>query len=260
MFHHHPLAQALPPRLGLVMGAGLLLPSFFGLDTDTPRPLPTDALRAQGTGLTSSLRKKELAPSTFSGGVIVARGLACRATHFHLIQIDRKLTLGKTISVVIGRHLGRQDSFFVRKGSPRRAASVSTIAHRFFYLRLQHSFALLHQLQRFLLIPSIARQYLHPRDQLTLHLHRHRGLVSVEALAGALVSMPHLRIVNTEDPILGGTRLPLAAALRLFFHVLRDQPQQQGGVGGNGFRLRGMLLLDLLRQAQQAPPVLHHLG
>jgi hypothetical protein len=68
MFHHHPLAQALPPRLGLVMGAGLLLQSFFGLDTDTLRPLPTDALRAQGTGLTTGLGKKKLAPSTFSGG------------------------------------------------------------------------------------------------------------------------------------------------------------------------------------------------
>jgi hypothetical protein len=47
--------------------------------------------------------------------------------------------------------------------------------------------------------------------------------------------------VNTEDPILGGARLYLKAASRLFFHVLRDQPQQQSG-GGNGFRLRGMLL------------------
>src|SRR6266446_5317201 len=211
MFYHHPLAQALPPRLGLVMGAGVLLQSFFGLDADTPRPLPTDALRAQGTGLTTGLGKKKLAPSTFFGGAIVARTLACRATHFHLIQIDLKLTLGKTIAVVTGRHLGRQDSFFLRKDSPRRAASVGTIAHRFFYLRLQHSFALLHQLQSFLLIPSIARLY-------------------------------------------------LKAASRLFFHVLRDQPQQQSGGGGNGFRLRGMLLLDLLRQAQQAPPVLHDLG
>ncbi len=35
---------------------------------------------------------------------IVARTLACRATHFHLIQIDLKLTLGKTIAVVTGRH------------------------------------------------------------------------------------------------------------------------------------------------------------
>src|SRR5216683_2815474 len=165
MFHHHPLAQALPPRLGLVMGAGLLLQSFFGLDADTPRPLPTDALRAQGTGLTSGLRKKELAPSTFSGGAIVARGLARRAAHFH-----------------------------------------------FFYLRLQHSFALLHQLQSFLLIPSIARQHLHPGDQLTLHLHRHRCLVSVEALAGALASMPHLGIVDTNDSILFCARLHLAAA------------------------------------------------
>src|SRR6266481_9387471 len=172
MFYHHPLAQALPPRLGLVMGAGVLLQTFFG-------------------------------------GAIVARTLACRATHFHLIQIDLKLTLGKTIAVVTGRHLGRQDSFFLRKDSPRRAASVSTIAHRFFYLRLQHSFALPHQFQSFLLIPSIARQHLHPRDQLTLHLHRHRCLVSVEELAGALASMPHLLIVNTEDPILGGARLHL---------------------------------------------------
>src|SRR6266436_3126265 len=65
MFYHHPLAQALPPRLGLVMGAGVLLQSFFGLDADTPRPSPTDALRAQGTGLTTGLGKKKLAPSTF---------------------------------------------------------------------------------------------------------------------------------------------------------------------------------------------------
>src|ERR1700722_16289780 len=116
MFRHHPLAQTLPPRLGLVMGAGLLLQSFFGLDADTPRPLPTDALRAQGAGLTTALEKNKLAPSIFSGGAIVARTLACRAMHFHLIQIDRKLTLGKTIAVVTARHLGRQDSFFVRKG------------------------------------------------------------------------------------------------------------------------------------------------
>src|SRR5512140_1204789 len=224
MFHHHPLAQTLPPRLGLVMGAGLLLQSFFGLDADTPRPLPTHALRAQGTSLTTGLGKKKLPPSTFSGGAIVARTLAGRATHFHPIQIDLKLTLGKTISVVTGRHLGRQDSFFVRKGSPRRAASVSTITYGFFDLRFQHALALLHQFQSFFLIAGVACQYLHRRDQLTLHLHRHRCLVPVKSLAGTLASVPHLRIVNTHHPILFCARLHLAAALRLFLYVLRDQP------------------------------------
>jgi hypothetical protein len=69
-----------PARLGLVMGAGLLLQSFFGLDADTPRPLPTEALRAQGTGLTTGLGKNKLAPSTFSGGAILARTLAGQRT------------------------------------------------------------------------------------------------------------------------------------------------------------------------------------
>jgi integrase len=49
-------------RAKCAMGAGLLLQSLFGLDGDTPRPLPADALRSQRTGLTSGLRKKELAP------------------------------------------------------------------------------------------------------------------------------------------------------------------------------------------------------
>jgi hypothetical protein len=48
MFHHHPLAQALPARLGLVMSAGLLLESFFGWDANTPWPSAADALRSQG--------------------------------------------------------------------------------------------------------------------------------------------------------------------------------------------------------------------
>ena len=99
MFHHHTLAQALPSRLGLVMSAGLLLQSFFGLDANTPRPLAADALRAQGTGLTSGRSKKELAPSTVSGGAIIARALARRTTHFHLLQIDPKLTAMKIIFV-----------------------------------------------------------------------------------------------------------------------------------------------------------------
>jgi hypothetical protein len=72
-------------RAKCAMGAGLLLQSFFGLDGDTPRPLPADALRSQRTGLTSGLRKKELAPSTVSDAAIIARGLARRAAHFHLI-------------------------------------------------------------------------------------------------------------------------------------------------------------------------------
>ena len=48
MFHHHPLAQALPPRLGLVMGAGLLLQSFFGLDANTARPLARGRIASAG--------------------------------------------------------------------------------------------------------------------------------------------------------------------------------------------------------------------
>src|SRR5260370_27963202 len=131
MFHHHPLAQALPSRLGLVMSPGLLLQSFLGLDANTPRPVAADALRSQGTGLTSGRSKKELAPATVSGRAIIARALAGRAAHFHLLQINPKLTLGETISVVTGRHLGRQDPFFFLKGSPRRRSHLSTIAHGF---------------------------------------------------------------------------------------------------------------------------------
>jgi hypothetical protein len=222
--------------------------------------LAADALRSQGTGLTSGRSKKELPPSTFSGRAIIARALAGRAAHFHLLQINPKRTLGETISVVTGRHLGRQDPFFFRKGSPRRASPVSTIAHGFFYLRLQHALALLDQFQRFFLIASIPCQHLHRSDQLTLHLHRHRCLVPVESLAGTLASMPHLGIVNTHHPILFCARLHLVAALRFFFDVLTDQPLQQSGSGLNRFCLLGMLLFHLLHQAQQAPPILNHLG
>src|SRR5260370_40531029 len=129
MFHPHPLAQALPSRLGLVMSAGLLLQSFFGLDANPPRPSAADALRSQGARLTRGRSKKELAPSTVSGRAIIARALARRAAHFHLLQINPKLTLGETISVGTGRHLGRQNPFFFRKGSPPRASPLSASAH-----------------------------------------------------------------------------------------------------------------------------------
>src|SRR5712692_9179188 len=75
-----------------------------------------------------------------------------------------------------------------------------------------------------------------------------------------LASMPHLGIVDTNDSILFCARLHLAAALRFFFDVLRDQSPQQCGIGLNRLCLLGMLLFPLLRQAQQAPPILHHLG
>jgi hypothetical protein len=48
MLDHHPFPQALPPRFGLVVGAGLLLQTFFGLDADGARSFPQHALRAQG--------------------------------------------------------------------------------------------------------------------------------------------------------------------------------------------------------------------
>jgi hypothetical protein len=44
MLDHHPFPQDLPPRFGLVVGAGLLLQTFFGLDADGARPFPQHAL------------------------------------------------------------------------------------------------------------------------------------------------------------------------------------------------------------------------
>ena len=41
MLHHHSFPQTLPSRRSLVVGPGLLLQGFFGLDADRARPLPT---------------------------------------------------------------------------------------------------------------------------------------------------------------------------------------------------------------------------
>ena len=46
MLDHHPFPQDLPPRFGLVVGAGLLLQAFFGLDADAARSFSLHALRA----------------------------------------------------------------------------------------------------------------------------------------------------------------------------------------------------------------------
>jgi hypothetical protein len=63
-----------------------------------------------------------------------------------------------------------------------------------------------------------------------------------------------------QHPILFCARLHLAAALRFFFDVLRDQSPQQSGIALNRFCVLRMLLFPLLRQAQQAPPILNDLG
>src|SRR6516164_11823689 len=144
MLHHHPLAQALPPHLGLVMGARLLLEPLFGLNRNRTGALPFHAARSEGTGLTIGRRKSEASPAAFPSGAIIARRLPRRATCFHPVQVNRKLTLGETISVLTSRHLGRQRAFGLRKGAARRPSPISAIAHRFLHLRLHHPLALLH--------------------------------------------------------------------------------------------------------------------
>src|ERR1019366_4277010 len=86
MLDHHSFPQALPPRLGLVVGAGLLLQTFFGLDTDGARPFPQHALRAQGAGLTGGGGKYEASSRTGFGRAIVVRRLPRRTAHFLLLN------------------------------------------------------------------------------------------------------------------------------------------------------------------------------
>src|SRR5208283_1380068 len=85
MLYHHPFSQALAPRLGLVVGAGLLLQAFLGLDSNGARPFPPHALGAQGAGLTGGGGKHEASTMTFSRRPIVVRRLPRWTAHFHLL-------------------------------------------------------------------------------------------------------------------------------------------------------------------------------
>src|SRR5215831_20571359 len=226
MLRHHPLAQTLPTRLALVVGAGLLLQCLFCWHADRPGPLAGDALPSPRTSLTGGGGEHELPPPPFSRRVImiIVRGLSRRAAHFLLLQVDHKLALGETIAVVTRRHLGRQGAFSLGEGAAGRPSPLGAIPHRFLHLRTRHPLALLHPLQRLLLVPRIPRQHLNSEDQWALDLHRHRRLVPVEKMTCTLPSMPHLRIVHTHYPVLGRPLFDLAIPVRLLFHVLRDQP------------------------------------
>src|SRR5215831_13974734 len=259
MLRHHPLAQTLPTRLALVVGAGLLLQCLFCWHADRPGPLAGDALPSPRTSLTGGGGERELPPPPFSRRVIIVRGLSRRAAHFLLLQVDHKLALGETIAVVTRRHLGRPGAFSLGEGAAGRPSPLGAIPHRFLHLRTRHPLALLHPLQRLLLVPRIPRQHLNSEDQWALDLHRHRRLVPVEALARTLAPLPHLGIVYTHHPVLGGPLLDLAFPARLLLHLLGHQPLQPCGLGFDPFLVLRVLLLDLLRQAQYPSPVPDHL-
>src|SRR5207245_4416949 len=125
--------------------------------------------------------------------------LSRRAADFHPIQINRKCGLGETIAVVTDRHFSREQPLLIGEGFARRAAPIGTIADSLFHLCFHQPFGLVDQLQYLLMLALLSHQHLDAADQLALHIHCHRALMAIKRFAGALTSMPHLRIVDTDE-------------------------------------------------------------
>jgi hypothetical protein len=128
--------------------------------------------------------------------------------------------------VRIARHFRYQRLAGVGERLARGPIAIGAIPMRLVRGQSGARLALGHQVERLRRIRRVARQHRHGGDQLLVGVHGDGRLVSVEAFAGALSPVAHLRIVHRDHSIRGRPlmqRRPIVMPV----DVLGQQPAQQ---------------------------------
>ena len=178
-----------------------------------------------------------------------------------LLQVNQEVLLGEVGFVRASRHPGNQGASRVGEVLPGISVAISRIAQRLLHRHTGSGLAPLHQFQGPQVVRSVARQYLHGRDQLRVGVHHNRRLMPVEPSAAALVAVAHLRVMHRHHPVLGYAVLE-ADSIAVALHVLEQQLPQQLRRRHDALPLRAALrqfTLRLPRHLQQPVRVGHDL-
>ena len=280
VFHHHPPPPVIAKGLTLLQLPGLLQQGLLGMDQHPPSfpAFSRDALGPQWT--CPAYRPVELVGPQAVGPPRAIRPLARRHGGVGYLsrrtgatarrQVDNKVILGEVLPVGPARHPGHQRPSRLGEGLAGAAVAVGGIAHGLLNRHTGVDLALLHQFQRSQVVRSVARQYVHRRNQLGIGVHHNPRLVPVEPFTAALVAVAHLRIMHRQHPVPAHPVLEahsiIAIAMAIAapaLDVLKQQLPQQLRRRYKSLALLtvlGQLPLRLPRQLQQAVGVGHNPG
>lgn len=216
----------------VLKGPRLLQQGFLGMELDRAAPVGfgLDALRAQRTGGAGFDRKGK----RFSGLLLpflvqpkpgrdqAGGGVSGRAGASHGFQIDPKLALVDLILASRVGHFGDQLAVTIGKLLTGISIPKSAVAHRLFHLQAGIVLAGFGQGQGWRGIRRIARQNVHPGNQLAFVIHPDGRFMPVKAPGTALTSMPHFGVMHRHNPIPADAFLQ-SGLLASQIHILVNQ-------------------------------------
>jgi hypothetical protein len=127
--------------------------------------------------------------------------MASRAGTGTCFKIDAEIFFGEVRLVWATGHSCYQGALRIKKGLAGSAVSVRTVPDRLVHRNTGVVLALLYQFQGSGSIRSIASQDIDSGNELGIGINRYGRLMPVKAFAAALVTVPHLRIMDRDNSI-----------------------------------------------------------
>src|SRR5437870_5501717 len=147
------------------------------------------------------------------------------------LEVKGKGRLREAALVSQRRYLGNERPPSIGKGLPGGSISIGTVGDGLFHNGACDSLACFHYRQGALVVRSVPWQHGHRRNQLTLGVHRHLGLMPVEAPRLALPAVAHLGVMVRDHPV-AGHALPEVGALLPSLNIWGQQSAQQSARRG----------------------------